>query len=119
VSQVCVISIYVPNLQKAIDFYTKTLEFEMDKQYGSKIVLLKHEGLPIVLEENENAINNQESSVRGVVLGLHTNNIYQTVQLLKEKDVNFIIEEPTDFPPGKYISFIDPFGNILEYIQFD
>jgi lactoylglutathione lyase len=41
-----------------------------------------------------------------------------TVQLLKEKDVKFIVDEPTDCPPGKYVSFRDPFGNVLEYIQF-
>jgi len=30
-NQVCVISIYVPDLNKAIDFYTNTLGFELNK----------------------------------------------------------------------------------------
>jgi lactoylglutathione lyase len=118
-SQVCVISIIVPNLVEAINFYTNTLGFELNRQYGTKIVSIKHGDLPIVLEENENANYKQESNVGGVVLGLLTNDIYKTVEFLKEKDVNFIIEEPADCPPGKYISFKDPFGNHLEYIQFD
>ncbi|MEK4092647.1 VOC family protein [Viridibacillus sp. FSL R5-0477] len=29
VNQICVISIYVPNLNKAIDFYTNTLGFTL------------------------------------------------------------------------------------------
>ncbi|MFJ8065599.1 VOC family protein [Psychrobacillus sp. NPDC096426] len=116
-NEVCVISIYVPNLNKAIDFYTNTLGFELNKQYGPKIASLVHRELPLVLEENDNATYNQDIS--GVVLGLRTEDIYEKVKFLKEKKVNFIIDEPTNCPPGKYVSFRDPFGNILEYLQFE
>ncbi|MCM3758231.1 VOC family protein [Sporosarcina aquimarina] len=119
VNQICVISIYVPNLNQAIDFYTNTLGFELNKQYGPKIASLAHGELPIVLEENDSTIQNQDNKTTRVVLGLRTHDIYQTVKFLKEMNVNFIVEEPTDCPPGKYISFCDPFGNILEYLQFD
>ncbi|MFJ7827715.1 VOC family protein [Psychrobacillus sp. NPDC096623] len=116
-NQVCVISIYVPNLNKAIDFYTNTLGFELNKQYGPKIASLVHGELPIVLEEKDNATYNQD--VSGVVLGFQTEDIYEKVKFLKEKEVNFIVGEPTNCPPGKYISFRDPFGNILEYLQYE
>lgn len=116
-TQVCVISIYVPNLNKAIDFYTNTLGFQVNKPYGPKIVTLVHGEIPIVLEEKEKATIKQD--VTGVVLALRTEDIYETVKSLKEKDVNFVVAEPTSCPPGKYISFRDPFGNILEYIQFE
>ncbi|WP_391122302.1 VOC family protein [Psychrobacillus sp. L3] len=116
-NQVCVISIYVPNLNKAIDFYTNTLGFELDEMYGPKIASLVHGELPIILEENDNATYKQD--VSGVVLGLGTEDIYEKVKFLKEKEVNFIIDEPTNCPPGKYISFRDPFGNVLEYLQFE
>ena len=119
VNKVCVISIYVPNLNQAIDFYTNTLGFELNKQYGTKIASLVHGDLPIILEENETTSSNQDNKNSRVVLGLQTENIYETVKSLKGKNVNFVIEEPTDCPPGKYISFKDPFGNILEYLQFE
>lgn len=61
-SQVCVISIYVPDLNKAIDFYTNTLGFEVNKRYGPKIATLVHGELPIVLEENELA-KNQDNKI--------------------------------------------------------
>ena len=118
-NQVCVISIYVPDINEAIDFYTKTLGFELNKQYGPKIVALANGDLPIVLEENDNAIYNQDNRITGVALGIRTEDIYETVRSLKEKGVNFIVDEPTNCPPGKYISFKDPFGNILEYLQFE
>ena len=118
-NQVCVIGIYVPNINEAIDFYTNTLGFELNKQYGTKIVSLVHGELPIVLEENENATYHKDSRITGVALGIRTEDIYETVRSLKEKEVNFIVDEPTNCPPGKYISFKDPFGNILEYLQFE
>ena len=111
------ISIYVPNLNKAIDFYTNTLGFELNKHYGPKIATLVNGELPLVLEENDIATSNQNAS--GIVLGLKTEDIYEKVRLLKEKEVHFIVDEPTDCPPGKFISIRDPFGNILEYIQFE
>ena len=119
VNQVCVISIYVPNLSKAIDFYTNTLGFELNKQYGPKIASLAHGELPIIIEENENSAYHNDNKATGIVLGLRTEDIYETVKFLKEKEVDFIIDEPTDCPPEKYISFKDPFGNILEYLQFE
>lgn len=119
VNQVCVISIYVPNLNQAIDFYTNTLGFELNKQYGPNIASLVHGELPIILEENNNTASNLENKITGVVLGLRTEDIYETAKFLKEKKVDFIIDEPTICPPGKYISFKDPFGNILEYLQFE
>ncbi|MDN4606153.1 VOC family protein [Sporosarcina highlanderae] len=116
-TQVCVISIYVPDMQKAVEFYTGVLEFEVNKEYGTKIVTLVHRGLPIVLEEMENAGYHEMSS--GVVLTLKTDDIHQSLALLKEHEVELVIGEPADCPPGKYISFRDPFGNVWEYLQFN
>jgi len=116
--RVCVISIYVPSLEEAINFYTNTIGFKLEKYYGPKIASLVHKDLPIILEEHEDLISNHLKTSR-IVLALNTNNIYNTANALKTKGVKFIIEEPSDCPPGKYISFYDPFGNILEYIQFE
>ena len=119
VNQVCVISIYVPSLSNALDFYTNTLGFELNKQYSPKIASLVHGELPIILEEKNHSTSGSTDNVAGIVLGLRTENINETVKYLKEKEVEFIIDEPTDCPPGKYISFKDPFGNTLEYLQFE
>lgn len=119
VNKVCVISIYVPNLSQAIDFYTNTLGFELNKQYGPKIASLVHGDLPIILEEHDDTTSNHDSKTSRVVLALQTDDIFETVSMLKEKNVTFIIADPTDCPPGKFISFTDPFGNILEYLQFE
>ena len=97
-SQVCVIGIYVPNLQKAVDFYTTVLGFEINKQYGSKIVTLVHGELPIVLEESEKSSYDANRKTLGVVLGLKTEDINHTVKMLKEHKVDFIVDEPTKCP---------------------
>jgi len=116
-SQVCVISIYVPNIEKAIDFYTVVLGFKVNKQYGPKIVTLIHGDLPLVLEETKKSKSIPKDTL-GVVLALKTEDIHQTVNKLKDHNVEFITDEPMDCPPGKVISFRDPFGNVLEYLQF-
>lgn len=116
-TQVCVISIYVPDMKEAVEFYTGVLGFEVNKEYGSKIVTLVHGELPIVLEEMENTGYDKASS--GVVLTLKSDDIHRSLATLKEHDVELIIGEPTDCPPGKYISFRDPFGNVWEYLQFN
>lgn len=117
-SQVCVISIYVPNLQEAVDFYTKVLNFEVNKQYGPKIVSLVNGDLPLVLEESEQVSCKNDRHPSGIVLALKTDDIEQTLEQLKASNVDFLVGVPTDCPPGKFISFRDPFGNVIEYLQF-
>lgn len=113
-AQACVISIYVKDMNEALDFYGEVLGFEVNKRYGASIVSLVHEGLPIVLEEREQ----QAAGGSGIVLGLQTADIYQTSQELRDRGVELLMPEPADCPPGKYISFKDPSGNTLEYLQF-
>jgi lactoylglutathione lyase len=117
-SQVCVISIYVPKLQEAVDFYTKVLNFEVNKQYGPKIVSLVNGELPLVLEESEQVSYKNDRHPSGIVLALKTDDIEQTLQQLKASNVDFLVGVPTDCPPGKFISFRDPFGNVIEFLQF-
>lgn len=117
-SQVCVISIYVPDMQEAIDFYTNVLNFEVNKQYGPKIVTLVNGDLPLVLEESDKVSYKTDNHPSGVVLALKTDDIEQTLQQLKAADIHFLVEVPTDCPPGKFISFRDPFGNVIEFLQF-
>lgn len=111
--QVCVISIYVADMEKALDFYGNVLGFEVSKSYGEKIVSLVHGGLPIVLEEHENA-----SGGSGLAIALKTGDVYKAANDLLAHGVELLMPEPADCPPGKYISFKDPFGNTLEYLQF-
>lgn len=116
-NQICVVTIYVPDLQQAIEFYTNTLNFEVNKYYGEKIVSLQNGTLPFILEEKQGELS-PDIKPFGVVLALQTKNIEEKLAHLKSKSVHFIVDEPTTCPPGKFISFTDPFGNIIEYLQF-
>ena len=116
-NQICVVSIYVPNLQQAIEFYTSTLNFEVNQYYGEKIVSLQNGNLPFILEEKQGALSTDIKPF-SIVLALQTKNNEETLAHLKSKNVQFIVNKATDCPPGKFISFVDPFGNIIEYLQF-
>ncbi|WP_456275041.1 VOC family protein [Bacillus sp. AK031] len=49
---------------------------------------------------------------------MKTDDVHQTAEDLKLRGVELLMPEPADCPPGKYISFKDPFGNTMEYLQF-
>lgn len=117
-SQICVIGIYVPELQKAIAFYRNVLGFEVENEYGEAIVSLKNGDLPLILEESNEAKVKAKSGTTGVVLALQTSDVYETLQSLKNQEVEVLTDEPMTCPPGMFIRFKDPFGNTLEYLQF-
>jgi lactoylglutathione lyase len=51
----CAIGVYVPDIKQAVSFYAEVLGFEVNKQYGPKIISLSHGQLPIVRQGNISA----------------------------------------------------------------
>ena len=56
---------------------------------------------------------------RVCVISIYVPEIQKAIDFYKIVKVDFIVAEPTECPPGKFISFRDSFGNVLEYLQFD
>ncbi|MFD1738736.1 VOC family protein [Bacillus salitolerans] len=114
-NKVCVLTVKVLDLNEAIDFYTNRLDFEVSKYYGEKIVSLKHNEIPIVLEEDH-----IESGGAGktVLLGILSHDIEKDFAKLKEKGVKLVFEEPKPCPPGRYFIIEDPSGNQIEIVEF-
>ena len=52
-NQVCVLTIKVNDLEKAVEFYTNILDFTVEKKYGDTIIQLTHHGLPFILEKGD------------------------------------------------------------------
>lgn len=117
-SQICVVGIYVPELQKALAFYRNIVGFEVEQEYGPTIIALKNGDLPLILEESLEAVDKPEHGISGVVLTFSTSDIVKTLHHLNNNGVEVLSHEPLDCPPGKFIRFKDPFGNLLEYLQF-
>ncbi|WLR57225.1 VOC family protein [Mesobacillus subterraneus] len=114
-NKVCVITIKVGDMEKALEFYTKVLDFEVSKHYGENIVSLVHNEIPIVLEKSDEDIT---SSSQKVLLGILSEDIDKDVEILRVKGVKILFDESRPCPPGRYNVIEDPFGNQLELVEF-
>jgi lactoylglutathione lyase len=110
-----VLTIKVDNLDAAIEFYTKVLDFEVSKRYGEKIVSLVHNHVPIVLEESDIPSTNQGQSV---LLGILSENLDDDLSRLKSKGAKILFDEPKPCPPGRFTIIEDPSGNQIELVEF-
>jgi lactoylglutathione lyase len=114
-NKVCVLTIKVDDMEAAVEFYTKKLDFEVSKHYGENIISLVHNEVPIVLEKNE---GDRASSSQNVLLGILSENIEEDVNRLRQKGVKVLFDESRPCPPGRYNIIEDPSGNQLELIEF-
>lgn len=118
--KVCIIQISVSDLDQAIDWYCKTLGFEVSKEYYNYPVAvdLVHKGCRLLLHKAENPTHIDYPNVAQTLICMQTDNLLETMNDLKTKGVEFIHEAPQNFPDGLYAAFRDPFGNIHELVEF-
>jgi len=114
-NKVCVLTVKVDDLQKAIEFYTELLDFKVYKHYGEKIATLVHDETPIVLEEDGSNLAGKDQNV---LLGILSEDIDSDFNRLKSKGVKILFDEPKPCPPGRYFVIEDPSGNQMEIIEF-
>lgn len=113
-----VISIYVSDLELAKQFYCGKLGFEVSREYDANTVSLKHEDIPIVLYQVEQPTRSHYPQQAQVVLGLETDNLASTITELAAQGIEAIYDSPQPCPPGAYNAFRDPFGNVIELLEF-
>jgi lactoylglutathione lyase len=120
VTSVCVIGIYVHDMEKARKFYCDSLEFRVKNEYEDGcIIQLENDGPALILEKVENMSQAKYPGHSQIVIGLETENIDQRAKELKSKGVEFIIDKPTEFVAGQFMVMKDPSGNLLELLQFN
>jgi len=112
--EICVLAVYVHSIEDAKIYYCDVLGFEIAQEYDECIIRLKNEGVTLLLEKIEGSYPPHPC----VVPALETDNILDEIQLLRSKGVEFIFNEPQEFPAGVYTAFRDPSGNIIELLEF-
>ena len=119
-TSVCVIGIYVDDMDKAVEFYCKKLGFKEAERYDDGcIVRLENQGPPVILEKVEKAVKIEYPGHSQVVLGVETDNIEKTSEELKGQGVEFLHNKPQAFVAGHVMAMRDPSGNVLELLQFN
>ncbi|OAB40310.1 VOC family protein [Paenibacillus antarcticus] len=116
--RICLIPIFVSNMELAIQFYCEKLGLEVSREYEESIVKLKHEDIPIVLYEvgKLNQVNYPKHSQ--TVLGIQTDNLVDAIAELSAQGIEMIYDTPQPCFPGYYSAFKDPFGNVIEILEF-
>jgi len=105
------LTVFVSNVDKALDFYTKTLGLDPKENYGSKYAEVHKEGFVIGLHLKDIA-NPIPNDPNGMAIGLKVENIEQSVAELRNKGLTFstIILDGIE---GRFAYFEDPDGNQL------
>ncbi|MCX7923605.1 MAG: VOC family protein [Clostridia bacterium] len=116
-------SITVKNMEESLKFYTEVLSLKelvrFSPRMGVNIVFLKNEeNNKIELIEYEGIENTNSLSANSIVaIGFTVENLDNTVNMLKEKNIE-IIRGPIQIPNGqKFVYVRDPNGAEIVFIQ--
>jgi len=112
--------INVTNLKEAIEWYTEILGFEVSKNhyYPPRAVDLVQKGnIRLLLYQVEKPTVLDYPKQAQSIIVFKTNNLKEAMDELKVKGVEFIYDEPVEFPAGLFNAFKDPFGNVHEIVQ--
>jgi catechol 2,3-dioxygenase-like lactoylglutathione lyase family enzyme len=129
------VNVWVDDQDQALDFYTKTLGFEVREdvtvpemgnfrwlsvgpvgQPDVALALLAVPGPPVFDEETVNQIKSLLAKGGAGGLFFRTDDVRGTYEELKARGVEFN-QEPTEQPYGIDAGFRDPFGNNIRMMQ--
>lgn len=117
--RIAAITIYVHDLDRAIDFYTKALGFKLRGRPVPFIAELDHDEPALVLNQADAPSTQQYPNGAGTTVGLAVDNVVEKAAALRKAGVTVLHNAPEDFPGGKYVAVKDPSGNVIELLQFD
>jgi catechol 2,3-dioxygenase-like lactoylglutathione lyase family enzyme len=112
--EICVVGVYVRDLERAREFYCDTLGFEIAGEYGDCILQLKSEGVTFVVERIEGDFPARPC----VAIGIRTDDLEKEMGRLSELGVMMLHDTPQPFPEGVFAACRDPEGNLLELLEF-
>jgi catechol 2,3-dioxygenase-like lactoylglutathione lyase family enzyme len=104
------VTIMVQNLDRAIEFYTKTLGLSLVKRWGGHYAQVRAPGVTIGLHPNTEEFVNRN----GISIGFAVEDIESAKRLLDEKGLKYHSKEDQ---PGALISFTDPDGTPLYFVS--
>lgn len=100
-------------------FIASTLGFPIDsREWYPEIVQLQHEGASLILYKVARAAEVDYPNVAQTVLGIATPNLAESLAKLRGQGVRVLHDEPQPFPAGIYAAIRDPFGSVVELLEF-
>lgn len=117
--RICVIQFNVSDMDAAIDFYSNVLGFRIkQRDYYPELVLLEHEGPSVLLCKVQRNAEIDYPNEAQTLINIQVDDLRKSMSELKLKGADFIHPEPQTCPAGIYAALRDPFGNVMELIEF-
>lgn len=118
--RIAVVQINVTDMDAAMSFYCDVLGFGLEsKKYYPSIIRLSSDNFYFILNLVSRPAAIDYPNMAQIMINIETPNIDETLSHLKSRNVDLIHQTPEICPAGRYAAFRDPFGNVLELIQFD
>jgi catechol 2,3-dioxygenase-like lactoylglutathione lyase family enzyme len=119
--KVGMVQINVPDLDKAVEWYTKKLDFEISKEhYHPPVAIdLVNEGIRLLLYKAEKETKIDYPKQAQSIIIFETEDLVEEMKNMKKNGVELIYDEPIQFPAGIFTAFRDPFGNVHEVVEFN
>lgn len=115
---ISVISVYVNDVPAAKTFYSSVLGFAVLAEPAPGLVMLKHDGVKLLLTECARPASGRYSEDGGVVLGIGIADVDAEVRRLRNKGTNALFPTAQEFPGGRFNAIADPAGNVIELLEF-
>ncbi len=117
---ICMACIYVSDIDEAIAWYRDVMDFSVSREHNHYPVAvdLEQQGLRLLLHRTDRPTGIEFGRDSTITLGLRTPDIRHSIRLLQARGAALIHDEPQKFPAGEWIAVRDPFGNVLELIQY-
>lgn len=113
---VCVQTVYVPDLDEAVRFYSEGLGYEVKATYGPCIVQLKTGATTLILEKIEAG---SQPAAPATVLCFQTEDIRADMRKIVGAGGELLDTEPRRCPVGVVAMFKDKAGVMHHLLQFD
>lgn len=118
--KISVVQINVTDMDEALGFYVKTIGFRIkSKKLYPNIVRLYANDFYLLLYRVDKKVEIDYPKSCQTMINIETENLERTLRLAQQKTINLIHKTPQPCPAGVFAAFRDPFGNVLEFIQFD
>jgi catechol 2,3-dioxygenase-like lactoylglutathione lyase family enzyme len=118
-TRICVVQINVPDIDRAIDFYTDVLGFSVKSRASYPFaVVLEQDAFTFLLAKCDTSATIDYPHVAQTLINIETPDLAAALDDLKAKGVDLIHSEPQPCPPGLYAAFRDPFGNVMELLEY-
>jgi lactoylglutathione lyase len=117
--RICVIQINVTDMDRAVDFYSNKLGFRVaSREHYPQIVKLEHEAVPLLLYKVDREARTDYPDGAQTLINLETDDLRRDLERLRGEGVEVIQDAPVDCPVGIYAGIRDPFGNVLELVEY-